>query len=94
MNTQQVEVTLAGETRTVQVSQAPNGRWFGPKDAFVARIGAGKANYPADLVDFKANKRTGALELVRSTLVRNRAAQVVGWADAAGVTNARNNARV
>lgn len=85
-NTETATITLDGQTREVQVVTYPNGLVFTSRSEFVATIGAGKATYPVE-GQIKDGK------LVIPTLVRNRRARIVGWADQVGVTNERNNAR-
>ena len=105
------EITVAGETRTVEISYyvRDDGTLSvgGLYKAVVGTIGAGKARYPTSLALFpmtadepahRGNLVTVGADGTRwqynmRACVRNRPARVVGWADTAGVTNARNQTR-
>lgn len=107
-NTQDTTFTLNlfGEVRTVT---ARGGLLYDVVHipGFVGTIGAGTARYPTSLTlwritddkpayrgNFTVTAADGSVwQSNRTTVIRNRQAQIVGWADTAGVTNAQDQTR-
>lgn len=99
-----LEITLFGETRTVEAVRGTTTAWVA---GLVARIGNGRANYPATLTLWEVTDERPAREGQRTvtaddgsvwkfhlgTCIRNRQARIIGWADVAGVTNAHDQTR-
>lgn len=107
MTNTEVTLTEFGETRDVALRVAPAGHIAHTGSIFVSTIGRGGARYPASLdlwaVDddhpaYRNNTVVTASDGTRwqyhlGTVTRNRQAQIVGWADTAGVTNEHDQTR-
>jgi len=105
-----VEITIAGDTRTVEshTYASLDETHAIHVNGVVATIGRGTARYPDTLTLHRLRAgdrpRPGTTKVTDSegrewtyhtqTCVRNRQARIVGWADAAGVTNAVDQTRI
>lgn len=103
--TNEVTITVGGETRTVTMNLAAS--YGGVVGGVVAQIGRGWARYPAHVqlhrVEPGAPTPRGATRVTDSggrewsyhlgTVVRNRQARIVAWADVAPATNDADQTR-